>query len=202
MFFDRTLTLLDTAADDIRERIRRDRQRAPRKLQPMLEHLETHLFHPDLTVAQMKRVCGVRDNSIVTTFHSALGMAPRDYIATCRLETAARLLRDTELKVWQIAELVGYSGLPVFSRAFARWSKLRPRAYRRQVRTPAADSGAEARSEHRSPTSGATHPEDVASLEYWRQALYGELDAHEAQALIRHLRELYPEVSEPGEDPE
>jgi len=130
MFYDKTQALLQSAAAKTLERIRQDRDAAHWKVQPLLEHLEANLFDPDLNVDQLKRACGVRDNSISVAFHAEVGQPPGAYITTGRLETAAELLLTTELPIWQISELVGYSSIQVFSRSFNRWAGSSPSKYR------------------------------------------------------------------------
>ena len=138
-FLVETRSLLEAAASESLARIREHRTSASPRLKPLLEYLESHLFDKGLNVNQLKRACGVRDNSIALLFHAYVGQSPKAYISELRLETAARLLRDSDLRVWQIAELVGYSGLAVFGKAFARWSGMRPAAYREQARDLTGD---------------------------------------------------------------
>ena len=165
--------LLEAAAAPTFERIRRDRKRVHVQVKPLLAHLEEHLFDPDLDAKRLKQACGVRDNSVALIFHHALGLPPYGYIEDCRFSVAFRLLTDTELKVWRIAQLLGYSTLQVFSRAFERWSGLRPTVYRR-----------------RNSTSEATEVVSTATL---RRAVLGELEREEADRLARQLTALYPE---------
>ena len=47
-----------------------------------------------------------------------------------RFEIAGALLRDTDLKVQEIATRLGYSSPGGFSRAFARWAGCSPSAFR------------------------------------------------------------------------
>ncbi len=124
---------LQEAARASLERIRADCGLACAKIRPLLDHLSQHLFDPDLNVSQLKRACGVRDNSIATLFNATVGIPPATYIADRRFETASNLLRDTRLPVWKIGKLVGYSSMQSFSRAFARWSGQRPNAFRKAV---------------------------------------------------------------------
>ncbi len=172
-----TDTLLETAASDALARIRRDRELVVEKLKPLLEYLEGHLFDPRLNVHQLKQACGVRDNSIAIRFHSQVGHSPKAYITDRRMETAVTLLRDTELRIWQIADMVGYSGLAVFSKAFARWAGQRPKAFRRQVRE-AADK------------DGANVPTSKRELS---MALAGTLPVPQACGLLKRLHAIYGE---------
>lgn len=131
MLYNQAQALLRRAAGAALERIAGDRARSPWKVRPLLDYLEANLFDPDLNVDQLKRACGVRDNSIAVAFHSAVGQPPGAYISERRLETAGKLLCETKLPVWQISDLVGYSSIQVFSRSFSRWAGKSPGAYRR-----------------------------------------------------------------------
>ncbi len=182
MLTDHSYQLLKTAASESLERIRLDRAKAPQRLKPLLAYIEEHLFDPTLDVNHLKRACGVRDNSVPIQFHSAVGRPPHGYIEDRRLETACRLLVSTDLKIWQISELLGYSSIQVFSRAFSRWSGQRPTLYRRKARKRAG--------------AGQTFPGLDERLlfdpESLRRALAGELPAQDAGALIERLLRLYP----------
>ncbi len=184
---DREQELLETAAEPTLKRIREDRSHASQRLKPLLAHIEEHLFDPDLNVDQLKRACGVRDNSISIVFHSEMGDTPGNYIAENRLDIAARLLRDSDLKVWRVAEIIGYSGIAVFSRAFERWAGQRPRAFRESVRKVM---------EKVPDQTGVLPVEDLHSKRFWRQTMSGELSAEQAQALIDRLRIIYGHPAE------
>lgn len=176
--------LLERAAAPTIERIRRDRKKAPSQIRPLLEYLERNLFDPDLDGTRLKQACGVRDNTLPISFHKALSLPPYAYIESCRMEVACRLLKGSELKVWQIAQLLGYSTLQVFSRAFHRLEGVRPSVYRRQ-------QPPEALAENRR--------EGPISVETLLKAVEGNLEKHEADELSRHLANLYPESFRPCE---
>lgn len=168
--------LLAKAAQPTLEKLRRHQQRVSPKLQPMLNYLEQHLFDPTLNVVRWRQACGIRDNSAAIQFHQEIGLPPKAFLSQLRLETSARLLMDSDLRLWQIAHLIGYSSLGVFSKAFHRWAGQRPNAYRRQVRS--LDS--QKKSPHWS------------QAEFLKRAITGELTADEAQELFTQLLSLYP----------
>lgn len=170
------------AAAPTLQRLREDRQRAPRRVQPLLAYLEAHLFDTDLDYQQLKRACGIRDNTMPALFHQAVGMPPATYMRDCRMSTAARLLAESDLKVWQISDLVGYSSLQVFGRAFKRWSKLSPVAYRRKHRRkPTADEG-------RRRVGPALDLPPATGRKIFR----GGLDEAQATEVLSRLVALYP----------
>lgn len=51
-------------------------------------------------------------------------------VDACRFEIAGALLRETDVKVQEIAARIGYSTPSTFARAFARWSGCSPYTYR------------------------------------------------------------------------
>lgn len=126
--------LLERAANDSLKKIRRDQRQAPTRIGTMLAYIESHLFDPGLSVNVLKEDCGIRDNSEPIHFHIAVGDPPHAYIENRRLETACRLLTETDLKIAEIGELLGYSSIQVFSRAFRRWLGEPPTRYRKRVR--------------------------------------------------------------------
>ena len=163
---------LKAAARETLLRVQQDYQRAPLKLKPLLAYLEAHLFEPDLNVNQLKRACGVRDNSMPMQFRKALGDSPRNYIAGCRFEIATKLLRESDIPVWQIADLLGFSSLQAFSRAFAEWSGQRPTKFRKMHAAQAS-------------------PVELSRTDTLRKALLGGLEAREAQNLLQCLHDIY-----------
>lgn len=191
MLTDHSQQLLASAAIESLERIRLDRARAPQRLKPLLAYIEDNLFDATLDVNQLKRSCGVRDNSVPIQFHSAVGRPPHGYIEDRRLETACRLLADTNLKIWQISELLGYSSIQVFSRAFSRWSGQRPTQFRKKARlNQKGDHGNNGVVRH--PLSEKLDEHFFFGPEALRKALAGELSHVEANALIARLLKLYP----------
>ncbi len=127
---------LERAARPARERIQVDMDRVSPRLSPLLGYIQSKLFDRQLSVEQACRECGIRDHGTLTLFHEEVGKPPYGYIIDCRMQTAAQLLSTTDMKIWQVANLIGYSTLPAFSDAFLRWSGQRPRAYRNSCPSP------------------------------------------------------------------
>ena len=68
------------------------------------------------------------------------GLCYSDLIDTVRFEIAKALLQDTRFGVGEIAAMLGYRDPSSFSRAFRRWSRQSPRAWRRGAKWPEAPS--------------------------------------------------------------
>jgi transcriptional regulator GlxA family with amidase domain len=110
--------VFELASRPILERIATDRARASEKIVGLLEVLETSLYHQVCNVNYLKLKAKVQDNSIVIQFHSEMGIAPKQYIDSCRMDTARALLENSTLWVWQISDLLDYSKMGVFSKSF------------------------------------------------------------------------------------
>ncbi len=176
----------DQAAAETRQRIRTDVKKTPQRISMLLVQIEESLYDPNLDYQQVRRVCNVRDNNTATLFHKTVGLPPAAYIRECRMQTAARLIAETQIQIWQIAEMVGYTTIQVFGRAFKRWSGRSPRLYRNQSQG-SAESRRAAANAGKSRTKGPSE----AVL---RQALTGGLESKQVGALVQQLTELYPDV--------
>lgn len=64
------------------------------------------------------------------------GISFRALVEQSRFEIAAALLRETDLKVQEIATRLGYSSPGGFSRAFARWAGCAPSVFRDARKDP------------------------------------------------------------------
>ncbi|MFF4413071.1 GlxA family transcriptional regulator [Streptosporangium sp. NPDC001559] len=70
-------------------------------------------------------------------FRAAMGTTPHSWLLAQRLSRAEELLETTELRIEEIARLVGYNSVAVFREQFAKRRGLSPRAHRqRYSRSP------------------------------------------------------------------
>ena len=187
-----SVRLLDEAAREIRQ----DRHGTSPPVARMLEVLEGRLFDPELDVAALLRWSGQRDKNMLTRFAAEVGRTPGTYISEKRLALAARLLRETQLKVWEIATEVGYASSHSFGRAFKIWSGDTAIAYRKAAATDEPEPQPE----------NEPFDDDVLSRREIRRAIAGDLTAENAEALSDRLfglgdlvRANYSDLSPPPE---
>lgn len=172
-------------AHDTLERVRYDRQRAPKRIQSILAYIERRLFAPELSASMIYRDCDIRDRSISTFFRNAIGQSPWRYIESCRIEVGEKLVRETPIKISWISALLGYSSLKVFSNAFSRQTGDRPMAYRKRCRASATE------------IVEADISTELSLVVNLRRAVAGRLDLAEADRLLRRLYALYPDLQHP-----
>ncbi len=167
--------LLEQAATVSMEHIRRDGDRAPERLKKLFHYLEQHLFNRGLDVTRMKIDCDMHDNSLSIFFAEATGLTPHNYITQRRVETAAALLRDTNLRIRLISQLIGFSRQGILTLNFKACYGMTPRAFRQGVKNIFARAGGR---------PGADMPSTVEL----RTALAAGAESREATALISRIR--------------
>jgi len=95
------------------------------------------------TLSTLAGQVGVSASALKQRFRALTGEPLGAYITRLRIDTATRLLQDTEAPVARIAREVGYRSEYAFNRAFTRARGRSPGRYRRAVRrqTPAERLG-------------------------------------------------------------
>jgi AraC-like DNA-binding protein len=81
----------------------------------------------------LAREAGVSRSVLAARFTTLVGCAPMQYLARWRVQLAARLLADGQVKVSAVARDVGYESEAAFSRAFKRISGIPPAEWRAHV---------------------------------------------------------------------
>ncbi len=122
--------ILEQASRASIERIRLDGEKAPERLKILFAYLDQHIFEKGLDVNQMKRACRKRDNSISSFFAEVTGLGPYAYMVARRVETAAALLRDTNLSIRIISQLVGFTKPGLLTQRFKVQHGMTPREFR------------------------------------------------------------------------
>ncbi len=69
-----------------------------------------------------------------TLFKERTGLSPMDYLTALRINHARQLMSQTELRMSEIAEMVGYTDQLYFSRIFKKHTRLTPSAYRKSLK--------------------------------------------------------------------
>lgn len=86
-----------------------------------------------LTLADLAHDACLSVPHFCAEFKRHFGVAPIEYVIRLRLQHAAYLLRDRNLRVTDVAHQVGYPDIFYFSRLFKRRQGLSPNAFRRRA---------------------------------------------------------------------
>lgn len=84
----------------------------------------------DLSLGKISEALCMSPYHFAHVFKQTTGLAPHRYVIECRMEKAKSLLRDTNLPVNEIAQMVGYSSQSHFSSVFRQFTGQSPLRYR------------------------------------------------------------------------
>lgn len=99
------------------------------QIQRVREYVQHHLDH-DLSLAELAQQSGFSTFHFTRLFRQATGESPHQYVMNRRIETAQRLLKETDLPLSQIALTTGFSSQSHFTRTLTRYLGQPPRQYR------------------------------------------------------------------------
>jgi len=75
----------------------------------------------DWTIKELIQLTGLNDYKLKTCFQQMYHSSPADYLRDIRMEKAWHLLSGKKYAVSQVAEVVGYTNLSAFSKAFKKY---------------------------------------------------------------------------------
>ena len=87
-------------------------------------------YFQELSLTGIAEEMGVNPNYLSRSFSKEYGDSLISYINTVRLQAAASLLKNTNLKNYEIAERVGYQNVEYFARVFKKTMGVTPGEYR------------------------------------------------------------------------
>ncbi len=117
---------------DIRAQV--SQHEIPARFATALEAFESDLAS-DMTPARLASQAGISRQRLSRLTMRYFGVTPGQFISNARLSAAARLLRETDLSVSEIAHACGFYDHSAFARAFRSATGVTPSAYRNdQVR--------------------------------------------------------------------
>jgi two-component system response regulator YesN len=87
-------------------------------------------YDKDISLKDISSRIFMNPNYLCTLFKNEVGETINNYMTRVRMEQAMKLLRETDLKVFEIAERVGYSNTNYFSYTFKKYTGQAPVEYR------------------------------------------------------------------------
>lgn len=89
-------------------------------------------LHENITLRDVALRFSFSPNYLGQLFREETGHNFSDYMITLRMERAQELLRNSKLKIYEVANEAGYRYLPYFSRQFKETTGMTPLEYRRK----------------------------------------------------------------------
>ena len=85
------------------------------------------------TVSQMAEYCNISENYLRTLFRRHTGLSPKEYVDNFKMNRAVEMLNNPKVKIYEIAERLGYVDHYHFIRRFTKILGLPPGKYRKTV---------------------------------------------------------------------
>ena len=102
-----------------------------KEIRQALAYIREH-YAEDISVAELSRHLGFSPNYLSSLFRSETGLRVTEYVSRVRMEMAKRLLRNTPLKVYEVASQVGYQETSYFCKVFKEVTGETVTAFRRK----------------------------------------------------------------------
>lgn len=104
--------------------------RSGRSCDMVRRYIDNH-FKEDLTLDQLAEMAHISKYYLAHTFREAFHTSPISYLISRRIQESRFLLRETDLSLSQIAQILGFSSLSYFSQSFRRLEGISPIEYRK-----------------------------------------------------------------------
>jgi AraC-like DNA-binding protein len=111
-------------------------QQRARRLGSLLDYL-SQSYGKRILVADAAEIAGMSESRFMRYFRAATGMTFIAYLTNIRLHNAARLLRESDLNIGEVANACGFNNQSYFDRQFRDEFRRTPRDYRATARATA-----------------------------------------------------------------
>lgn len=95
-------------------------------------YIDTHLFSLS-SLSELSSICGYNYSYLSYLFKKSTGLTLSDYYKTKRFESAKLMIAENRLRIGEISNLLGYSSVYAFSKAFKDEFGVSPKNYYKQL---------------------------------------------------------------------
>lgn len=131
---------LETAIRQLRERADSESTESmsigsPRKgdkskyVMEAMEYINSHYNDPDISVGTVAQSLNISEGYLSHTFKKETDYTLLNYLTRYRIHKAMELLKDCRVKVYEVAEQVGYRDIAYFSATFKKYTGVSPSEY-------------------------------------------------------------------------
>lgn len=99
------------------------------RLQDAIDYILDN-YNKQITLEECANICFMSESNFTKVFHKVVGVNFKSYINSLRIQKACELLRDSNLAISQISEIVGYDSTSYFASLFKGIMGVSPKDYR------------------------------------------------------------------------
>ena len=97
-----------------------------------VEYIHTN-FHKDISLSDISRYVFLSPSYFTRAFKNEMEVSPINYLLNLRVEKAKELLKNTDLKILDIALTIGFSSQQRFNEIFKKYENITPLQYRKSL---------------------------------------------------------------------
>lgn len=99
-----------------------------------MEYIRLHYNDPDISVGTVAQSLNISEGYLSHTFKKETDNTLLNYLTRYRIHKAMELLKDCRVKVYEVAEQVGYRDIAYFSATFKKFAGMSPSEYQASAR--------------------------------------------------------------------
>ena len=104
-----------------------------RKVVRDIEGIIQKEFSQNITIQQIAEEVYMSSSHLQALFKKETGKTINDYITAVRIEKARKLLKDPAIKIYEVANRVGYQDTNYFTKVFKKYVGINPLDYRESI---------------------------------------------------------------------
>ena len=94
-----------------------------------MDYISKHYNEPDISVGNVAQSLNISEGYLSHTFKKETDYTLLNYLTRYRIHKAMELLKDCRVKVYEVAEQVGYRDIAYFSATFKKYAGISPSEY-------------------------------------------------------------------------
>ncbi|GAA4062586.1 response regulator transcription factor [Amphibacillus indicireducens] len=131
--FKSSLSYLEQVANQLFDLKKTDDQDRASKVIDRVSHYIEHHLHEDLSLVRLAEIHYFNPSYLSHLFKQEKGINLSEYIDRYRIRQAKKYLKDPDLKIREVSEMVGYHSAHSFTRFFKKMTGQTPKEYRESL---------------------------------------------------------------------
>ena len=100
-----------------------------KKVQKAIRYLHSH-YSEDISIIKVAESVEISESNLSRTFKNETGQSLLEYLTSIRIEEAKKLLQDSDYKIYEISDMIGYKTSQYFSQVFFKMTGVQPQDFR------------------------------------------------------------------------